>query len=76
MDQKEINQAEWDNPENWSVGFYFSKKDTRTWVPKSIPWMGWTLNLATSAGAIWMIGLLVGLPFFVFLLTIATCPKP
>ncbi len=28
--QKEINQAEWNNPDNWSVGFYFSKKDSRT----------------------------------------------
>jgi len=21
--QKEINHAEWNNPDNWSVGFYF-----------------------------------------------------
>lgn len=40
INQKEINRAEWSNPDNWSVGFYFSKKDSRTWVPKSIPWMG------------------------------------
>jgi hypothetical protein len=43
--QKEINQAEWNNPDNWSVGFYFSKKDSRTWVPKSI--RGWD-GLSTS----------------------------
>ncbi len=60
MDQREINEAEWRNPENWSGsfgGFYFSKKDTRTWVPKSIPWMGWTLNLV---------------PLFIILVLIAT----
>jgi hypothetical protein len=37
MHQTEINKTEWSNPENWSVGLYFSKKDSRTWVPKRIP---------------------------------------
>ncbi|MDQ0289290.1 DUF5808 domain-containing protein [Oligosphaera ethanolica] len=76
MNQQEINQAEWQNPDNWSVGLYFSKKDTRTWVPKQIPWMGWTLNLGTRAGAIWMIGFLIGIPIFIILLVAATCPMP
>ena len=65
MNQKEINDAEWRNRDNWSdsfVGLYFSKKDSRTWVPKSIPWMGKTLNLGKPAGAWWMLGFLVGLP--------------
>ena len=70
MNQKEINNNEWSNPENCSCGFYFSKRDTRTWVPKSIPWMGWTLNIGTTAGALWMIGFLVGLPMLVILLGI------
>jgi hypothetical protein len=52
----------------WAAGLYFSKKDTRAWVPKSIPWTGWTLNLGTRAGARWMIGLLIGLPLFMILL--------
>ena len=68
MDQKEINQAEWVNPHNWSVGFYFSKKDSRTWVPKSVPWMGWTVNLGTPAGACWMLGFLIGLPVLMIVL--------
>ena len=68
MDQKEINEAEWANPENWSVGLYFSKKDSRTWVPKSVPWMGWTLNLGTRAGACWMLGFLIGLPVLMIVL--------
>ncbi|MBC3809669.1 hypothetical protein H8K52_20235 [Undibacterium seohonense] len=68
MNQTETNNAEWSNPENWSAGLYFSKKDSRTWVPKSVPWMGWTLNLAKRAGAFWMLGLLVGLPVLIILL--------
>ncbi len=76
MNQREINQAEWQNPDNWSVGLYFSKKDTRTWVPKQIPWMGWTMNLGTRAGALWMIGFIIGIPIFIILLVAATCPMP
>ncbi|NMA45592.1 MAG: hypothetical protein GX945_03420 [Lentisphaerae bacterium] len=76
MNQREINQAEWRNSDNWSVGFYFSKKDTRSWVPKQIPWMGWTLNLGNRTGALWMIGFLIGTPLFVILVLAATCPKP
>lgn len=68
MNQTEINKAEWSNPENWSVGLYFSKKDSRTWVPKPVPWMGWTLNLAKRAGAFWMLGLLLVLPVLIILL--------
>ena len=60
MTQDEINRAEWQNPHNWSdpiIGLYFSKRDTRTWVPKRNPKMGWTLNLAHPAGAWWLTGL-------------------
>lgn len=73
MNQKEINENEWKNPDNWSgsiFGFYFSKKDTRTWVPKSIPWMGWTLNLGKPEGARWLTGILVGLPLAAVLIAI------
>jgi uncharacterized membrane protein len=35
--QREINDAEWRNPENWAgIGpfkAYFSKRDSRIWVP-------------------------------------------
>ena len=72
MDQKEINQAEWENPENWSgpkwLSVYFSKVDTRTWVPKQIPVMGATLNLGKRAGVYWLVGFFVGIPLFVILL--------
>jgi hypothetical protein len=33
MDQKEINDTEWKNPDNWSGPFYFSKKDSRIGEP-------------------------------------------
>jgi uncharacterized membrane protein len=76
MKQREINEIEWRNPENWSstgwISFYFCKKDSRTWVPKKIPCMGWTLNLATAAGARWLLVFLVGLPlFFIFIMIAA-----
>lgn len=69
MDQQEINRQEWENPENWSgglFGLYFSKRDTRIWVPKSVPALGWTVNVGHPAGARWLMLLLL-LPTFVML---------
>ncbi len=51
--QKKINQAEWENPDNWST-IYFSKKDTRTWVPKQNPKAGVTINFASRDGSRWI----------------------
>jgi uncharacterized membrane protein len=51
MNQDDLNEAEWSNPENWSGGLYFSKKDSRVWVPKQIRSMGWTINLGQKQGA-------------------------
>ena len=63
MEQREINRVEWGNPENWGgpvwMSVYFSKKDTRTWVPKQVPWMGFTLNLAHTAGVVWLVSIIV-----------------
>ena len=69
MNQDEINKAEWENSDNWTKGsnllcVYFSHKDSRTWVPKRIPWMGVTMNLGKVAGVAWLTGFLVGLPLF------------
>ena len=79
MNQHDINEAEWRDPANWSgpgwAAFYFSKRDTRTWVPKKIPWMGWTLNLGHPAGARWLLGFLIGLPLFFALLLVLACPR-
>lgn len=76
MDQNRINQAEWENPANWSgprwAAVYFSKRDTRTVVPKRIPRMGWTMNLGHSAGVFWLMGALVGIPLLVILILVLT----
>lgn len=64
MSQHEINQSEWKNPANWGgpklISVYFSKRDSRTWVPKQIPWTGWTVNLAKTAGVLWYFGIVLG----------------
>ena len=60
--QDEINQAGWENPDNWTT-IYFSKKDSRSWVPKKNPKHGWTINFGSPAGARWIYYL-----FIIFLL--------
>lgn len=66
MTQDEINRAEWENPENWTgpgwMAIYFSKVDTRTWVPnRRFPRLGWTQNLGRAAGLFWVYAIVVGL---------------
>ncbi len=65
MNQDEINQAEWETPGNWRgpdwMAVYSSKADTRTWVPKKIPWMGWTLNLGRPSGLCWLAGFIIAM---------------
>ena len=51
--QNEINQAEWESSDNWS-SIYFSKKDSRTCVPKRNSKHGWTINFGSSSGARWI----------------------
>jgi uncharacterized membrane protein len=62
--QQAINQAEWNRPENWSgpklFGLYSSKADTRLWVPKRTPALGWTFNLGHQKGKVVFATVLVG----------------
>ena len=55
MDTNQTNIAEWNDDKNWSrfglLGIYFSKVDSRLWVPKATPGLGWTLNFAHSGAA-------------------------
>lgn len=76
--QDEINQAEWENPDNWS-SIYFSKKDSRTLVRKRNRKQGWTINFATPSGARWiyyffgsflLIGGILGAAFAFFIMGI------
>ncbi len=64
MTEAEINQNEWENPKNWGgpklISLYFSKRDTRIWVSRQIPWTGWTVNLAKTAGVLWFFGIIIG----------------
>jgi uncharacterized membrane protein len=52
--QDAIDQQEWEKPENWTgwLGTYRSTRDSRLWVPKRNPRLGWTLNFA-HRGARW-----------------------
>ena len=81
MNQWEINQTEWENPANWTAGskwlcVYFSHKDSRTWVPKRIPWMGTTTNLAKPSGVAWLIGFILGVPLIMVVgILIVECIK-
>lgn len=58
MSQIQINQTEWSNAENWNgrliPALYFSRRDTRLWVPKRLPYLGWTINLA-HPGVTWVL---------------------
>ncbi len=63
MTQQQINHAQWNDPDNWSGPFndlYFSKQDSRVWVPRKGPWNGWTMNLAQPRGAMWLYGMVYG----------------
>lgn len=74
MNQQHINNAEWEDERNWSgprwLGVYFSKKDTRTVVPKRIVSMGWTVNLGRPSGVFILVGIIVGIPLLVILATV------
>lgn len=62
MDQSAINEQEWANPDNWSdyeIGLYFSKRDSRVWVPKRERELGWTFNLAHARGALGFMAVLL-----------------
>lgn len=61
QDQNVINQQEWENEGNWSgwLQTYRSERDTRLFVPKRNPRMGWTINFAHRGGWWYLLGLLI-----------------
>jgi hypothetical protein len=71
--QQQINDAEWSNLDRWSGWYwdiYFSRHDSRWWVRRREPHLGWTYNAAHpramwyhygSQLALLLIGLFVGL---------------
>ena len=64
MRQTQVDDAEWHNPANWHVGLYFSRRDSRSFVPKPNPLLGATINFAKPAAY----GVLVGIVAFIGLL--------
>lgn len=58
MTQQEINQAEWESPGNWTgpkgLSIYFSKRDSRCFVPKQSKGLGPTMNLGKTSGFVWL----------------------
>ena len=73
-DQDDINHREWHEPANWTGGIlrrYASERDTRLWVPKSNPALGWTLNFAHPKSMFWLVGLIVGIPLLAVALPVA-----
>lgn len=66
MDQHVTNEQEWNNPANWAgpvlCRCYSSKIDSRLWVPKSNPNLGWTVNFGHKYGLLTFIGLLACVP--------------
>jgi uncharacterized membrane protein len=72
MSRKETDDAEWHDPRNWHggwLGFYYSPRDSRGWVPKRKPGYGWTVNFASRSGVLTFL-LLLAVPIFVSILTI------
>ena len=69
MNQENINESEWHNPDNWTgpnwLSVYFSKRDSRVWVPKQIPGLGWTVNLRRPGGMAWLLAIMIRLPLLV-----------
>jgi uncharacterized membrane protein len=52
------DEAEWQNPDNWHGGplnVYFSRRDSRAFVPKRNPAFGVTINFAHAPGIIFLL---------------------
>jgi uncharacterized membrane protein len=79
MNKGATDQEEWQKDKNWGGPkwgeVYFSKKDSRIIVPKRIKWMGWTVNLAHTAGVLLFVGALFGIPCLVFAILLITGAK-
>ena len=92
MTKQEMDKAEWCNPKNWSNGFwpsYFSKLDTRVFVPRrvfndgetsperypTIGLSGTTPNYGNRRAGVWRIVLLLLPLMLMFLLLFCVATK-
>ena len=66
--QFQVEEAEWTKPENWRSGsIYFSRRDSRAFVPKRHPSMGVTVNFANPVGVGFLIGALLFAALIIYL---------
>ncbi len=72
MDQNEINQKEWENPQNWITSgkrgraVYRSSADSRLWVPRR-EGGGSTMNFGNRRGQIILLILFLAVPLLILL---------
>lgn len=58
LSQSERDDAEWQNATNWHggwLGIYYSRADSRSFVPKRNPIMGFTINFARPGGIVFLV---------------------
>jgi uncharacterized membrane protein len=68
MSQVEIDDAEWKKAENWRGGMiYFSRRDSRPFVPKRHADMGVTVNFAHRTGILFVAGVLAFAGLLIYL---------
>ena len=76
MKSARTNATEWSNPDNWTgrkwISVYFSKRDSRLWVPKRVRRLGWTINLGHPKGAAVLTAILFGIIALVALINFLT----
>lgn len=58
MSQDEVNEAEWNRQENWSLFTYRSRLDNRFFVPKRRGF-GVTINFGHKSAAVYIFGFMV-----------------
>ncbi|HEU5175116.1 MAG TPA: hypothetical protein VFT96_10220 [Gemmatimonadaceae bacterium] len=68
MSQVEIDDAEWKKAANWRGGMiYFSRRDSRPFVPKRNADMGITVNFAHPTGILFVVGVVAFAGLLIYL---------
>ena len=73
MHQHDMNEREWRKPGNWTgrvLPRYASDRDTRLWVPKRKPALGWTLNFAHPASVPCLVALILVVPLLLLMVPV------
>ena len=68
--QAEINEVEWQNPANWHGPVYFSRRDSRGFVPNRKRGIGPAINFARPAGYGFVLG---GVAFAALVIWLRDC---